>query len=206
MTVFDLDSGGCALSDDSGICCLHTSTLLELRVWFEGDGPDLMCLDIKETNVGPVCHQWKVCWFKSDTIRIPFGNPVVFKAVMTIENNGLYDPLFHCWVNLSIGGDEGMKITTLDGDAPGGYILPWLSGLPSCLCIVVIKGSCVYAIVWCLLRTVPSVRFGTLVAMMDVTAAENSMLPMTMLSHLGGGGGQSERSEWLPKVSQWVGA
>ena len=46
-------------------------------------------------------------------------------------------------------------------------------------------------------------RFGTLVAVMDVTAAEESMTPMTTLSHLGGG--QSECSEWLPKVSQWAG-
>ena len=37
-------------------------------------------------------------------------------------NNGLYDPLFHCWINLGIGGDEGMEVTTLDGDAPGGYV------------------------------------------------------------------------------------
>ena len=56
-----------------------------LRGWFEGDEPDMMCLDIKETHhVGPVCRQWKGCWFKSDTIRIPLGSSVVFKAVMTI--------------------------------------------------------------------------------------------------------------------------
>ena len=172
-----------------------------LRVWFEGDRPDLVCLYIKETHVGPVCCQWKVCWFKSDAIQIPLGSSVVFKVAM--ENNILYDPLFHCWITLGIGGDEGMEVTTLDGDAPGSYIPPWLSGLSSCLCIVVIKGSRVYAIVWCLLRAVPSVRFGTLVAMMDVTAAENNMIPMTTLSHLGGGG-QLERSGWLPKVSQWA--
>ena len=47
-----------------------------------------------------------------------------------------------------------MEITTRDGDAPGGYIPPWLSGLSSCSSIVVIKGSCVYAIVWCLVRAV----------------------------------------------------
>ena len=87
---------------------------------------------------------------------------------------------------------------TLDGDAPDGYLPPWMSGLSSCLCIVVIKGSRVYAIVWCLLCAVPLVRFGILVAMMDVTAAESNLIPMTALSHLEGG--QSEHFEWLRKV------
>ena len=41
---------------------------------------------------GPVCRQWKVCWFKLDTIRIPLGSPVIFKAAMTIMNNGLHGP------------------------------------------------------------------------------------------------------------------
>ena len=108
----------------------------------------------------------------------------------------------YCGINLGIGGDEGMEITTQDGDVPWRYIPPWLSGLSSCSCIMVIKCSRVYAIVWCLFCTVPPMCFGTLVAVMDVTAAEESMIPMTTLSHLGGG--QSERSEWLPKVSQWA--
>ena len=43
-----------------------------------------------------------------------------------------------------------------------------------------IKDSRVYAIVWCLLRAIHSVCFCTLVAMMDVTAAEGSMIPMTI--------------------------
>ena len=149
------------------------------------DRPDLGCLIIKETHVCSVCRQWNVCLFDSDAIRLPLGSPVIFKVVMAMGNNGLYDPLFHCWITLGIGGDEGMEVMMLDGDAPGGYLLPWLSGLSSCFSIVVIKGSRAYAIVWCLLRAVPSVRFGTLVAMMDVTAAESSMLPMTTLSHLG---------------------
>ena len=156
-----------------------------LRVWFEGDRPDLVCLGIKETHVGPVCRQCNVCLFNTDAIRIPLGSPVVFKVEMAMGNTGLYDPLFHCWVTLGIGGDEGMEVMTLDGDAPGGYLPPWLSGLSSCLCIVVIKSSRVYAIIWCLLCAVYLVRFGTLVAMMEVTAAENSMIPMTMLSQLG---------------------
>ena len=96
-----------------------------------------------------------------------------------------------------------MEITTRDGDAPGGYIPPWLSGLSSCSSIVVIKGSGVYAIVWCLARAVPLMCFGTLVAVMDVTAVEDNMIPMAALSHLGGG--QSERSEWLQQVLQWAG-
>ena len=65
------------------------------------------------------------------------------------------------------------------------------------------KGSRVYAIVWCLFRAVPLMRFGTLMDVMDVTAAEDSPIPVTALSHLGGG--QSEHSEWLPQVSQWAG-
>ena len=128
--------------------------------------------------------KWNVCLFDSDAIRIPLGSPVVFKVVMAMGNNGLYDPLFHCWITMGIGGDEGIEVMTLDDDIPGGYLLPWLSGLSSCLCIIVIKGSRVYAIVWCLLSAVPSVRFGTLVAMMDVTAVESSMMPMRTLSLL----------------------
>ena len=129
MTIINLDSGGCALLNDSGMFCLHTSTLLGplsisdvasgahlfipndmiscimwlpglcaclpgdsvLRMWFEGDKPDLMCLDIKETHVGPVCHKWNVDWFKWDTIRIQLGSPVVIKVAMNIGNDGLYD-------------------------------------------------------------------------------------------------------------------
>ena len=158
---------------------------------------------VKETDVGPVCRQWNVCLFDSNVIRRPLGGRVVFKVVMAMGNNGLYDPLFHCWITLGMEGDDGMEVMTLDGDAPVGYLPPWICGLSSCLCIVVIKGSRIYAIVWCLLCAVLLVCFGTLVAMMDVTAAESSMIPMTMLSHLKGG--QSECSEWLPKVSQRAG-
>ena len=64
------------------------------------------------------------------------GSQVVINAAVNIGNNGLYDLLFYCWINLGTGGDEGMEITTLDGDAPRGYIPPWLSGLSSCLCIL----------------------------------------------------------------------
>ena len=88
-----------------------------------------------------------------------------------------------------------------DGNAPGGYLPPWLSGLSSCLCIVVIKGSHAYAIVWCLLPAVPLVCFGTLVAMMDVTAAESSMIPITTLSHLG----RSIGALWVAAESVAVG-
>ena len=52
-----------------------------------------------------------------------------------------------------------------------------------------IKGSRVYAIVWCLVRAVPLMCFGTLVAAMDVTAAEDNVIPMAP------GGFQSERSK-----------
>ena len=41
--------------------------------------------------------------------------------------------------------------------------------------------------------------------MIDVTAAEGSVIPMTTLSHLGGGGGRCERSGWLLVVLQWAG-
>ena len=66
-----------------------------------------------------------------------------------------------------------------------------------------IKGSHVYAIVWCLVCSVGLMCFSTLVAVMDVTVAEDKVIPMAALSHLGGG--QSERSEWLQQVFQWVG-
>ena len=56
-----------------------------------------------------------------------------------------------------------------------------------------IKGSSVYAIVWCLVRAAPLMCFGTpLVAVMDVTAAEDNVIPMAVLSHLGGGGSNGE--------------
>ena len=42
-----------------------------------------------------------------------------------------------------------MDITTRDDDTPGGYIPPWLSGLSSCSCIVVIKGYCLVFVSRC---------------------------------------------------------
>ena len=139
--------------------------------------------------MGPVYCWWSVGLFPSDALRIRLDNPVVLRVVTAMGNNGLYDPLIDCWNTLDIGGDEGMEVMTLAGDAPGGYLPTWLPGLSSCLCIVMIKDSRVYAIVWCLLFAVHLVCFCTLVAMMDVTAAEGSMIPMTTLSYLGGGGG-----------------
>ena len=62
-------------------------------MWSERDELDLLCLDIKDTFVGPVC-QGNVCWFKSDSIRIQLGSPVVIIAAMIIGNNGLCDLLF----------------------------------------------------------------------------------------------------------------
>ena len=44
-----------------------------LGMWFEGDEPDPICVDIKETHVGPVCRQWNVCWFNLDAIWIQYG-------------------------------------------------------------------------------------------------------------------------------------
>ena len=60
-------------------------------------------------------------------------------------NNGLSTPLIDCWNTLDIGSDEGLEVMTLAGDAPGGYLPPWLSGLSSCVCVVMIKDSRVYA-------------------------------------------------------------
>ena len=57
--------------------------------------------------------------------------------------------------------------------------------------------------VWYFIHVFPLMCFGTLVAVMDVTAAEDHVIPMAALSHLGGG--QSERSEWLQQVLQWAG-
>ena len=55
--------------------------------------------------------------FNLDAIRIQLGSPVIIKAVMNTGNNGLYDLLFPCRIKLGIGGDDGMEITTQDGDA-----------------------------------------------------------------------------------------
>ena len=78
-----------------------------------------------------------------------------------------------------------MEVMTLAGDAPGGYLPPWLPRLSSCLCIVMIKDYRVYDFVCCWLRAVHSVHVCTLVAMIYVTAAEGSVIPMTTLSYLG---------------------
>ena len=64
---------------------------------------------------------WNACLFDLDAIQIPLGSRVVFKVVMAMGNNGLYDPLFHCWITLGMGGDDGMEVMTLDGDARLGY-------------------------------------------------------------------------------------
>ena len=48
-----------------------------------------------------------------------------------------------------------------------------------------IKGSRVYAIVWYFVHAVPLMCFGTLAAVMDVTAAEQNIIPMAALLHLG---------------------
>ena len=86
-----------------------------------------------------------------------------------------------------------------DHDAPGGYMPPWRTDLSSCSAIVEIDGYRAYAIVWYFVV----MCFGTLVAVMDVTASEVDTIPITALSHLGGG--QSECSEWLQQVSRWAG-
>ena len=85
-------------------------------VWVERDETDQMCVDIKETHVGSVYRQWNVCLFNLDAIQL------VIKVAMNMGNNGLHDLLISCWIKLGIGGDDGMEITTWDGDAPGGYI------------------------------------------------------------------------------------
>ena len=97
--------------------------------------------------------------FALDALRIRLDNPVILKVVTAMGNNGLNDPLIDCWNTLDIGGDEGMEVMTLAGDTPGGYLSPWLPGLSSCLCIVMIKYSCVDAIVRCLL---PRRSFGAI--------------------------------------------
>ena len=173
-----------------------------LAVWAKRDKSTQVGVDIKETHVGPGYRQWNVCLFKLVAIRIQVGNPVIIKAVIDSGNNGLYDLLFSCWIKLGIGGEDKMDIMSWDGDVPGGYIPPRLSGLSSCSSIVVIKGSRVYVIVWYFVHAVPLMCFGTLAAVMDVTATEDTGIPVAALSHLGGG--QSECSEWLQQVSQWA--
>ena len=99
-----------------------------LNVWFERDMSDLVCLVIKGTDMCPVYCWWSVGLFALDTLRIRLDNPVVLRVVTAMGNNGLYDPLIDCWNTLDIGSDEGMEVMTLAGDAPGGYLPPWLPG------------------------------------------------------------------------------
>ena len=34
---------------------------------------------------------------------------------MVMGNNGLYDPLFHCWITLGMEGDDGMEVMASGG-------------------------------------------------------------------------------------------
>ena len=81
-------------------------------------------------------------------IGVRLESPVVLRMVMALWDNGLYDLLSYCRTTLDLRRDEGMEVMTLAGDAPGVCLPPWLPGLSSCLCIVVIKGPRVYATVW----------------------------------------------------------
>ena len=136
------------------------------------------------------CSNWSQSRYK--------GYSVVIKAVMDSGNN---DILLSCWIKLGIGGEDEMEIMSRDGDVPGGYIPPRLSGLSSCSSTVVIKGS--RGLCYCLVfrsRCSSDVLRYTIVAVMDVTATEVNVIPMAALSHLWGG--QSERSKWLQQVLQ----
>ena len=57
-------------------------------------------------------------------------------------DNGHYDPLIHCGNTWYIGSDKVMEVMTSAGDAPGGYLPPWLPRLSSC--IVIIKDYIVF--------------------------------------------------------------
>ena len=131
-------------------------------------------------------------------------NAVGPSGVTTMGINGLGVPLSDCWNIWGIGCFDGMEVMSLSGNAPGGYGPPGIPGLSSCLCLVMIRDSGVDGVVWCLSCDVHSVRFYTL-ATIDVTAVAGNMVSMTTLSHLGGGGGRMERSEWPLIVWQWAG-
>ena len=56
----------------------------------------------------------------------------------------------------------------------------WRSGLSSCVCI-----EAVSAIICYLFRAIQSVFVSTLAIMLNITAADDSVIPMAMMSHLG---------------------
>ena len=50
------------------------------------------------------------------------------------------DYMVDCQTTLDLRRDEGVDVMTLVGDTPGVCLPSWLSGLLSCVCIVLITG------------------------------------------------------------------
>ena len=146
---------------------------------------------------GLAYRQWNVFLFKLDAIRIRIDIPVTVKAVRNIANNGLHDLSLSCWIKLGIGGEDEMEVMWRDHDAPADQTFHLIQLLCRLKVIVFVLLSGVSFTLF--LRCV----FGARVAVMDITVSEDDAIPMAVLSHLGGG--QSERSEWLPQVSQCAG-
>ena len=117
--------------------------------------------------MGSIYCRWRVRLFASDPVWIHLNYMVVLRVVTAIKDHGLCDPLIHCWNDGDIGIDRILEMMTLAGDAPGGYRPLCLPRLSSCLCIVIIQDNSVDAIVCRWLRVVYSVRFCTLVAMLQ---------------------------------------
>ena len=114
---------------------------------FEGNILDLVFLVLNGTGMVPVYYRRDVSLFASNEIGVRLEGTVVLRVVTALWDNGLYDLLSDYRTSLDLRSDEGMEVMTLAGGAPGVCLPPWLPGLSSCLCIVVIKGPRVYAIV-----------------------------------------------------------
>ena len=93
------------------------------------------------------------------------------------------------WTPPEIGRNNGVEVMTLVGRASGICLEFELSGLSSCVHIKTIPGLRISTIIWYLFCAIQLVFDSTLAIMLDITAADDSEIPMGMLSHLGGGGG-----------------
>ena len=126
-------------------------------------------------------------FFASNELRTRRESPVVLRVMTVMGDIGLYAPSMDRWPSLEIGRNKGVEVMTLVGRASGICLQPWLPGRSSYVRIGVTQGLPVCAIVWYLFCAswFQLVHVSTLAAMMDVTAAAGSEIPMTTLSHLG---------------------
>ena len=101
---------------------------------------DLVFLFFNGTGVIPVYHPRGMCLSALNEIGVLQEGSVVLSVVTALWDNGLYGPLIGCRTTLDLGRDAGVEVMTLVGDASGVCLSPWLPGLSSCVCIVLITG------------------------------------------------------------------